>query len=297
MLSEEAVLLLACLAVTALVIIALLEVVWPSRVRHPRARARYRRPPATRSRDGRPAYRRPAPEAREAPPRPGPPTPRRVAEAPPAAIERRGESVFARAVQSLAAPRPAPGLGPPPEVLAAEPAAPPPPPAPAPAGPAPGPVADRGTADSSLPLEECFSLYQDKRYADVIAQAALALERDAEAGRRGPTVAHEVAALWSVTGLSRQALDDEEGARAAFEAAIHAAPASERPTYERHLAALALTVARRLIARADTCGCATRGCDEMRPEPVTQPGSHRFDPGRRCGTRPRGSPPPRMQPR
>src|SRR5207302_1376459 len=77
---------------------------------------------------------------------------------------------------------------------AAEPAAPAPAPAPAPAGPALGPVADRGTADSSLPLEECFSLYQDKRYADVIARAALALERDAEAGRRGPTGAPQVRA-------------------------------------------------------------------------------------------------------
>jgi tetratricopeptide (TPR) repeat protein len=252
MLSEEAVLLVACLAVTALVIIALLEVVWPSRARHPRARVRYRRPHVTRSRDDRPAYRRTAPEAREAAPRSGSPTPRRVEEAPPEAIERRGESVFARAVLSRGAPPPAPDPDPPPEALAAAPAPPAPAPAPVPAGPAPRPSADRGPADSSLPLEECFSLYQDKRYADVIARAAQALERDAEAGRRGPTVAHEVAALWSVTGLSRQALDDEEGARAAFEAAIHAAPASERPTYERHLAALAHTVARQLIARADT---------------------------------------------
>src|SRR5207245_11743298 len=68
MLSEEAVLLLACLAVTALVIIALLEVVWPSRVRHPRAGARYRRPHATRSRDARPAHPRTPTEARQAPP-------------------------------------------------------------------------------------------------------------------------------------------------------------------------------------------------------------------------------------
>jgi tetratricopeptide (TPR) repeat protein len=250
MLSEEAMLLVACLAVTALVIVALLEVVWPSRARHPRARGRYRRPHATRSRDDRPAYRRTAAEVREAAPRAGSPTPRRVPEAPLAVTEGRGESVFARAVVARGTAPPAPGLGPPSGALAAEPAAPAP--APPPAGPAPGPSADRGTADSILPLEECFSLYQDKRYADVIARAALALEQDAEAGRRGPTFAHEVAALWSVTGLSRQALDDEEGARAAFEAAIHAAPASERPTYERHLAALALTVARQLMARADT---------------------------------------------
>jgi len=250
MLSEEALLLVACLTVTALVIVALLEVVWPSRGRHPRARPRYRRSRDTRSRNGRAAYRRPAPEAREATPRFGPPTPRRVEEAPPPATERCGESVFARAGAPRETPPTADSL-PPPAPRVAEPAAVAPPvPVPAPADARPHPAATPGAA-SDLPLEECFALYQDRRYAEVIAQATVALARYGEAGTGNPKLAHEVAALWSVTGLSRQALADEEGARAAFEDAIHAAPASERPTYERHLAALALTVARRSIARAE----------------------------------------------
>lgn len=250
MLSEEALLLVACLTVTALVIIALLEVVWPSRGRHPRARPRYRRSRDTRSRDGRVSYPRPPPEAREATPRFGPPTPRRVEEASPPAPERRGESVFARAGAPREEPRPAAGLPPPPRV-GEPPAVAPAVSVPAPADARPRPAATPSAA-SELPLEECFALYQDRRWAEVIAQATVALARYGDAGTRNPKLAHEIAALWSVTGLSRQALADEEGARAAFEEAIHAAPASERPTYERHLAALALTVARRSIARAET---------------------------------------------
>jgi tetratricopeptide (TPR) repeat protein len=94
-------------------------------------------------------------------------------------------------------------------------------------------------------------MYQEKRYAEVIAAATPALEGSGreEAARGRPS--HETAALWSILGLARQALDDEDGARAAFEEAIRVAPAAERAAYRRHLAALAQMVARKLIARAE----------------------------------------------
>ena len=101
-------------------------------------------------------------------------------------------------------------------------------------------------------MEECFTLYQDQRYADVITTAVATLEQCIEARAGSAKLAHEVAALWSIMGLSKQALNDENGARAAFEEAIVAAPAAEQSTYQRHLAALALTAGRKLIARAET---------------------------------------------
>jgi tetratricopeptide (TPR) repeat protein len=247
MLSEEGLLLVACMAAAALVIIALLEVLWPSRRRHPRARGRARRGRAERSRESRRGYRGAAPERGETAARPASPTPRRVQETSPPGTERPGQSVFARVGARTQAPQPttdpAPVADPP------VPASPTPTPVdPAPAAEVPTPAPEM----SGVPVEECFALYQDTRYDDVIARAAPALERYAEPAGLNPTLAHEVAALWSVTGLSKQALEDEEGARAAFEAAIRAAPESERSTYQRHLAALGLTVARRFIARAET---------------------------------------------
>jgi tetratricopeptide (TPR) repeat protein len=50
--------------------------------------------------------------------------------------------------------------------------------------------------------------------------------------------------------LARQALDDDERARQALEAALAVAPAGERPTYRQHLAALSLNAAQALLARA-----------------------------------------------
>ena len=105
--------------------------------------------------------------------------------------------------------------------------------------------------ESSSALERCLALHGDRRYEEVIALATPALERAADGLGPGAASAHELAALWSVTALARQALGDDDGARAAFEAAIAAAPPTERPTYQRHLAALALAAATRLLTRAE----------------------------------------------
>lgn len=146
------------------------------------------------------------------------------------------------------------------------PAAPEAPPAapPAPAGPAPSrattptEVTGRPAArpaprplEVELPLEQCRALYEGRQYQEVIATAEPALQQAlGEASGSGPR-AHEVAALWSLLALSRQGLGDEEGARSAFEEAINVAPETDRPTYQQQLAALATTVSRRLLARAE----------------------------------------------
>lgn len=62
--------------------------------------------------------------------------------------------------------------------------------------------------------------------------------------------ARDVATLWGVVGLSRQELGDNDGARVAFEEAIAAAPEWDRATWQRHLAALALNVGQQLLAQA-----------------------------------------------
>jgi tetratricopeptide (TPR) repeat protein len=108
-------------------------------------------------------------------------------------------------------------------------------------------------------LDDCFELYRAERYEEVVARAEPLLGRQAGAPP-SEHVARELAALWSLTGLARQGLGDEHGARAAFEAAIRAAPAAEQPTYRQHLVALALAVGRRLIRRADAM--ADPACEE-----------------------------------
>src|SRR5207302_542969 len=71
----------------------------------------------------------------------------------------------------------------------------------------------------------------------------------APAARR-PADGKEAAALWSVVALAQQGLGDQAGARAALEAAIATAPETDRVTYQRQLATLALGVAQDLIASA-----------------------------------------------
>src|SRR5206468_861956 len=84
-----------------------------------------------------------------------------------------------------------------------------------------------------LPLGKCRSLYERKQYQEAINTAEAALERArGEASASGPR-AHEVAELWSLLALSRQALGDDEGARSAFEEALHTAPEADRQTYQR----------------------------------------------------------------
>jgi tetratricopeptide (TPR) repeat protein len=97
-------------------------------------------------------------------------------------------------------------------------------------------------------LARCEALLADMRYAEVVAEASAALA-PAEPG--APALAgEEEAALWSMVGRARQAVTDDEGARAAFESAIAVAPSSARAEPEQQLGALVLGVARALLDRA-----------------------------------------------
>jgi len=120
-------------------------------------------------------------------------------------------------------------------------------PLPTPGGPA---QADANPRRDSPLVERCFALYQEKRFDEV-----LTVGEEALAGlRRGASGAasRETAALWSVVGLAKQALGDDDGAHTALESSIDAASETERATYRRHLATLALDAAKARLARAST---------------------------------------------
>jgi len=109
--------------------------------------------------------------------------------------------------------------------------------------PLPTPVTDEiatppAQADQPTVVERCFELHQAQRYTDVVQLATRALAD------------HASPALWSVLALAHEALNDHAAARGALEAAIEAAPAAERATYQRQLATLALRAAQRLVTSA-----------------------------------------------
>ncbi len=97
-------------------------------------------------------------------------------------------------------------------------------------------------------VERCFVLYQEKRFGEVLSAGEPALAEMQRQPADGP--ARETAALWSVVGLAKQALGDDDGAHAALESSIDSAAEPERSTYRRHLATLALEAAQARLARA-----------------------------------------------
>jgi tetratricopeptide (TPR) repeat protein len=118
----------------------------------------------------------------------------------------------------------------------------------------PLPPADAGprgetTLGRDTPLvERCFVLYQEKRFGEVLSAGEPALAEMQRQPAAGPS--RETAALWSVVGLAKQALGDDDGAHAALESSIDSAAEPERSTYRRHLATLALEAAQARLARA-----------------------------------------------
>jgi tetratricopeptide (TPR) repeat protein len=97
-------------------------------------------------------------------------------------------------------------------------------------------------------VERCFVLYQEKRFGEVLSAGEPALAEMQRQPAAGPS--REIAALWSVVGLAKQALGDDDGAHAALESSIDSAAEPERSTYRRHLATLALEAAQARLARA-----------------------------------------------
>jgi tetratricopeptide (TPR) repeat protein len=238
MLSEEALIVLAAVGAVGLLVLGVLELLWPTKPRHPVRQRTSETPRAARphrqsalvrhARErGREPYarRQPAPTSAPAPPA-LPPRPPLLTSPPPSP---------APLVASLPPPEPetlpgvAPGLAP------AE--------AEAPA------VADfLESSSDEVVVETCFALYQEQRYSEVIERAADALTAGPDG--RPLTDAQEKAALWSVVALARQALGEDAGARGALESAIAVALDADRPTYQRQLASLAESVAQGLLAEA-----------------------------------------------
>lgn len=246
MLTEEALIVLVVLGAVGLLMLGILELVWPTRPRHPvrdgqapptgRRRRSSRR--ARSPRTGRGYERRAASEALA---EPGPSLQVAEGEAP-------TEAAGAEPSVAPAEPPPAEAFAEYLEATAASADGE----APAGRGPArletePPPLVVPPAAPSAL--EECFALYQARRFEEVVELGATTL-RIAHADRPGLERSSETAALWAVVGLAKQGLGDLDGARSALDAAIQVAPDPDRPTYQRHLAALALGAARGLVGHA-----------------------------------------------
>jgi len=99
-------------------------------------------------------------------------------------------------------------------------------------------------------VERCFALYQQRRYADVVVLGEPALAADPAAARRAGRP-RDVAALWSVVGLAKAALEDPDGAAFALEAAIEVAPEEERAPYEHHFLTVVRDEVYRLLESAE----------------------------------------------
>jgi len=243
-LTEEALIVLAALVACGLVLLGVLELLWPTRPKHP-VRRRVRVPAHNRAhshprhgRSARPATVERSPYTRRQAPRSAPVTPLRASPAP-------GDVSDANVTPPPAVPLVAASP-------IAEPVAPSPPPAaPPPAVRVPEPaMAAEGelTIEDGAIVDACFTLYQEHRYDEVIALGMASLTEGGPSHGEGR--AQETAALWSIIALAKQGLGDDLGARAALEAAIETAPAADRLTYRHQLASLALHVANGLLATA-----------------------------------------------
>ena len=261
MLTEEALIVLAAFGACGLLILGVLELLWPTRPKHtppprrpavPRVARPHRQSALTRhSRDrGQTAYVR-----RQAPLTPSPvplaplaPSLRPVTASTEPVADTSLETSIAEpaslppadgedlAVEAIATPSVDAGMS---DTLdLAEPVLA--------AAPEPEAVPElRLSAEGESVVEICFALYQEHRYEEVIERGGGALTA------AGPlTEPRDKAALWSVVALARQALGEDTLARAALDNAIAQAPDAERPTYQRQLASLARSVAEGLMAEA-----------------------------------------------
>ena len=232
MLNEDALLLILVLGACALVMLGTLDLLWPTRPRHPR--------------------RGPLPArdlSRRVPPRVAPA--RRAAPPPWVAPSR---SVARSVAPSVPPEVPEPvAVAPPPAVSHAVAVSPPS------ADAAPSEPAVSPEPESSV-VERGLALLYAQRLDEVVALAQGALNAmKSTGGAPSPMNAGQDAArLWGLVGLAKQGLNDLEGARFAFEEAIAVASGTERPTWEWHLVSLTLSVGRRTVAAASTASSADR---------------------------------------
>ena len=88
-----------------------------------------------------------------------------------------------------------------------------------------------------LPIDTCLEMYNEGRYAEVVSLGSAALQVHARlasvSGR-----SHEAAPLLDLVGLSKRELGDRDGAREMLRDAVLDADASTRPSCIEHLVAL-----------------------------------------------------------
>jgi tetratricopeptide (TPR) repeat protein len=97
------------------------------------------------------------------------------------------------------------------------------------------------------PADRCAALLEAGHVDEAIECAEAALRQLDADGAPGATRAR----LWGWLGRARRARGDADGARAALESAIAAAYGTERGEWERELVVLALATARSLVARTE----------------------------------------------
>jgi hypothetical protein len=211
MLSEEALIVLAAFGACGLLVLGVLELIWPTRSRHAMRRA-----PAA------PLARR-APYARRLPPLVPSPVP--LAPLPAALV-----SPTATALAPPELPPPAESVPAPPLEMTAP------------------PLEEPSVLAEVSAVATCLALYREQHYREVVERGTQALAAGSDG--EPPSDLQEAAALSSVVALARQALGEDAAARAALEWAIAAVPQADRPTYERQLASLAASVAQGLLAEA-----------------------------------------------
>lgn len=117
-------------------------------------------------------------------------------------------------------------------------------------------IADAASARASASaldvsvVESCTSLYLGGRLDDLLD--ALAPHLSASGASYDGPPSHALTGLWSLAGLVRRDRSDEPGARAAFEAAVRSLPEPVSETCPPRLAALSVSVARRLLEAMET---------------------------------------------
>jgi hypothetical protein len=209
MLTEEALILLATLGASGLLVLGIAELAWPSTPR--RSAHRVRRAPSLRTEPAPPPASTPAP------------TPTPVTVEPVHDVVEREPLAAPWAPEAVAMPEPEPAPAPPlPE-----------------APPLPRSVSGEPEPPRAqvLPIDTCRSMFDEGRFAEVVSLGSAALEVHARLAAVSDRP-HEAAPLLDLVGRSKLELGDREGARDAFRAAVLDADALRRPEYTEHLLAL-----------------------------------------------------------
>jgi len=117
---------------------------------------------------------------------------------------------------------------------------------PPPVGPAPGVEVDLAF------VEGCASLGLGGKHEELLAAVGPYLGPDADPAASHPP--HVMTALWSLVGLARHGQGDVPGARAAFKTALRSGPEPMPSSCPPRLAALSVSVARRLLEGTERAG-------------------------------------------